>query len=52
MFYTTPFEIAFNLRYFFFMQKNRERIMKETGLQSKDIGELGRKMGEAWKAVS
>ncbi|EER03812.1 Nonhistone chromosomal protein, putative [Perkinsus marinus ATCC 50983] len=37
--------------YFFFMQKNRERIMKENGLQSRDIGELGRKMGEAWKGM-
>ncbi|KAF4690257.1 hypothetical protein FOZ60_000414 [Perkinsus olseni] len=37
--------------YFFFMQKNRERIMKESGLESKNIGELGKKMGEAWKAM-
>mmetsp|Transcript_10732 Transcript_10732/g.9144 ORF Transcript_10732/g.9144 Transcript_10732/m.9144 type:complete len:107 (-) Transcript_10732:96-416(-) len=38
--------------YFFFMQKNREKIMKESGLQSRDIGELAKKMGEAWKALS
>ncbi|KAF4667792.1 hypothetical protein FOL47_003381 [Perkinsus chesapeaki] len=38
--------------YFFFMQKNRQKIMEENGLQSKDIGDLAKKMGEAWKALS
>ncbi|EER03811.1 non-histone protein, putative [Perkinsus marinus ATCC 50983] len=34
------------------MQKNRQKIMEEHGLQSKDIGDIAKKMGEAWKAMS
>ncbi|KAF4749051.1 hypothetical protein FOZ62_007749 [Perkinsus olseni] len=38
--------------YFIFMQKNRQKIMEENGLQSRDIGDIAKKTGEAWKAMS
>ncbi|EER09234.1 high mobility group protein, putative [Perkinsus marinus ATCC 50983] len=38
--------------YFIFMQKNRQKIMEENGLQPKDIGEIAKKTGEMWKGMS
>jgi hypothetical protein len=38
--------------FLFFTKENREAIMKKHGLESKNIGDISKKMGEEWKSMS